>query len=62
MHVDVVDRLQSLDPSILFVALQDIYPTRIAIVPIGENGLANKVDNAVSNDDLEFINVESTKF
>jgi hypothetical protein len=34
--VDIVDSLASLDPSIIFVALQDIYPTRIAIVVIGQ--------------------------
>ncbi len=40
--VDIVDRSASLDPSIIFVALQDIILTRIAIVPIAANGKPNK--------------------
>ena len=55
--VDIVDRLASLDPSIIFVALQDIYPTRIAIVAIAENGKPNKINNTVSKEDKKFVNV-----
>ena len=49
--VDIVDRLASLDPSIIFVALQDIYPTRIAIVAIAANGKPNKINNTVTKED-----------
>jgi hypothetical protein len=57
--VDIVDRLASLDPSIIFVALQDIYPTRIAIVAIAANGKPNKINNTVTKEDKKFVNVRS---
>ena len=37
--VDIVDCSGSMDVSILFIALQDIYPTRIATIPFGDNDL-----------------------
>ena len=57
--VDIVDRLESLDPSIIFVALQDVYPTRIAIVAIAANGKPNKINNTVTKEDKKFVNVRS---
>ena len=57
--VDIVDRLESLDPSIIFVALQDIYPTRIAIVAIAANGKPNKINNTVTKEDKKFVNLRS---
>jgi hypothetical protein len=51
---DIVDRLASLQDilsSIIFVALQDIYPTKTAIVTIAANGKPNKIHNTVSKED-----------
>jgi len=58
--VDVVERMTSLDPSIIFVALQDIYPTRIATVAIAANGKPNQIHYTVSEENAEYVNVRST--
>ena len=59
VNVDIVDCIGSLDPSIIFVALQDIYPTRVGIIPIAENGKANKINDNAEAEDREFVNLRS---
>ena len=52
--VDIVDHSGSMDDSILFVALQDIYPTRIATIPFGDNHLP--INTSQKTRDPKFVN------
>jgi hypothetical protein len=60
-NVDIVERFYSLDPSTIFVALQDIYPTRIGIVPIAKNHKAITFKDAVLKDDKAHVNLRREK-
>lgn len=56
--VDYVSHNGSMDPSILFIALQDIYPTRITTIPFGDNDLPIKVFRSTKKTivDSNFVN------
>jgi len=56
INVDIVNKLESLDPHTIFVALQDIYPTLIATIPIGPNLLPNKL-NRKKIKKIQYINL-----
>ena len=43
-NVDVVNANESMNPQIVFVALQDIFPTLIATLPIGPDGKAIRLN------------------
>ena len=60
--VDLVNHKASMDRSICFIALQEIYPTRIALVPFGENHLPIKINRDTKKRIIEtkFVNLRTT--
>ena len=47
--VDIFHHNGNMDRSNVFMALQDIYPTRIATIPFGDNGFPIKITRNVWN-------------
>ena len=59
--VDMVNHNNSMDRSILFIALQEIYPTRIALFPFDENHLPIKISRNTKKqiEETKFVNLRT---